>query len=220
MKFLKQRKDMSLVDVTLWVKLRKVMLIFLLLTNVITMSFLLHKSKSDNYLLDALSTKLYIPPSAPYEKYIDSVFNDYELRANIFLNKKHKNSPIKSYMLSTCAKDVYFETGVFLPVELALAQALQESSMGLKGRSAKNNPFNIGEWNDKTVLTYKTTYEGIKAYYSFMSKTYLKCKPIDLLFKEFSNCNNYRYAHKGYGKLIANHYENIKNYLDNEINRK
>lgn len=219
MKFLKQRKDMSLVDITLWVKFRKVMLITLLLTNIITMSFLINRNNTDDYLSKTLSKELYIPETTPYELFIDSMFRDYELRANIFIKNKHKNSPIKGCWLSTCARDLYFETGVFLPVELALAQALQESSMGTKGRSPKTNPFNIGEYNDKTVLYYNSTYDGIKAYYTFMTKTYLKCKPIDILFKDFSNCKNFPYAHKDYGKKIEAHFIKIKKYLDKEITK-
>jgi hypothetical protein len=45
MKFLKQKKDLSLIDITLWVKFRKVMVVFLLLSNVVTLFFLTYNGK-------------------------------------------------------------------------------------------------------------------------------------------------------------------------------
>jgi hypothetical protein len=110
-------------------------------------------------------------------------------------------------------------SGIFLPVELALAQALQESSMGINGRSPKTNPFNIGEYDTHTQMRFKSTYDGVEAYYRYMTKTYLKCKAVDLLLKDFTNCKNNRYAHKGYGEIIGGHYRKIKKYLDGEMNK-
>lgn len=45
MKFLKQQKDLSLIDITLWVRFRKVMVILLLLSNMVTMFFLTYSGK-------------------------------------------------------------------------------------------------------------------------------------------------------------------------------
>jgi hypothetical protein len=149
-------------------------------------------------------------------EYVDSLFVEYEKRANIYLSQeKFEKSPIKGFMLSTCAKDAYLMTGIYLPVELALAQAQMESSMGTKGRSPVNNPFNIGEYNTKTVMTFNSTYEGVKAYYSYMTQDYLKCRPIDLLLKNFTNCGGYRYAGSpDYEKSVSELYFTIEKYIN------
>jgi hypothetical protein len=52
-----------------------------------------------------------------------------------------------------------------------------------------------------------------------MTTDYLRCKPIDLLFKNFTNCQNNRYANKVYGEIIGGHYRKIKKYLDGEMNK-
>lgn len=158
----------------------------------------------------------YVMPKEPQAKFIDSTFANYEKRARIYLSRKQfKKSPIKASHLATAAKDAYLSTGVFLPVELALAQAQKESSMGLAGRSPSTNPFNIGEYDNGTVIVYKTTYEGVKGYYGYMCNTYLSCKPIDLLFKNFTNCYGYRYASApNYERDIENLYNSIKKYID------
>jgi hypothetical protein len=179
--------------------------------------------KLDNLEEDFISKikiEYYKPHKEPHAKYIDSLFKDYEKRANIYLSRKSfKGTPIRGYMLSTSAKDVYLKTGVFLPVELALAQAQIESGMGLKGRTPKTNPFNIGEFNTHTHLTYDSTYAGVTAYYKYMTTNYLRCKPIDLLFKNFTNCQGYRYGGTGqYGSDVLSIYKSIKKYIDRKIN--
>lgn len=164
----------------------------------------------------------YSPPVDLRQEYIDSMFNDYQKRAEIYLSREmFKDSPMKPYMLTSAAKDAYLTTGVFVPIELALAQAQIESNMGRKGRSPMTNPFNIGEYDSYTAnfsLSYKNTYDGIRAYYHFMSENYLKCKNVDDLLKQFTNCNHLRYAsNKDYETKIGNQINYIRSYIENCI---
>jgi hypothetical protein len=165
---------------------------------------------------NTLKSIVYELPKDQNVEYIDSLFSEYEKSANIYLSQeKFQKSPIKGFMLSTCAKDAYLMTGIFLPVELALAQAQIESSMGMKGRSPINNPFNIGEYDDKTMMTFNSTYEGVKSYYTYMTQNYLKCRPIDLLLKNFTNCGGYRYASKdSYEKNVSELYFTIQKFIN------
>lgn len=149
-------------------------------------------------------------------KWKDSVFSVYEKKANLYLSQnKFKNTPIKGSMLALAARNAFDSTGVLLPLELALAQAQWESDMGRKGRSPKNNPFNVGEWESGTVLYFENTFSGIQAYYYLMCNSYLKCKTIEELFKNFSNCQGYRYAKNSeYENIIKKEYFNIKKWFE------
>jgi len=150
-------------------------------------------------------------------EWVDSTFQNYEKRAEIYLSKYDK-SPIKPAMLRLAAHNAYDSTGVILPVELALAQAQIESSMGTKGRSPINNPFNVGEYDNGTVLYYDNTFEGIQAYYYLMCRVYLRCKDVDILFKNFTNCNGKRYASSpNYEIKVEQQFNNIQRYIDNRI---
>ncbi len=149
----------------------------------------------------------------------DSVFNDYELRAEIYLNKIG-NTPIKSGMLKLAAYNAYDSTGVFLPIELALAQAQLESSMGTKGRSPINNPYNVGEYDSGTVLWFDNTFGGIQAYYFLMCKNYLKCKSLSTLLKDFTNCSGKRYAtSQEYEHKLSKQITFIENFIDKELSK-
>jgi len=145
------------------------------------------------------------------DEWKDSIFKDYEKRANLYL--KDFETPIDSEMLSLAAHNAYDSTGMLVPLELALAQAELESKLGTKGKSPKRNPFNIGEHDSGTTLWFETTFEGIQAYYFFISKKYLKCKNLNTLLKNFSNCNNKRYA-------SSIEYESKLKYLIKKINKK
>jgi hypothetical protein len=149
----------------------------------------------------------------------DSVFREYEVRARIYLNQdKFKGTPITSGMLSLAAYNAYDSTGIILPVELALAQAQFESSMGRLGRSPINNPYNVGEYDDRTVIWFDNTFSGVQAYYYLMCRNYLKCKSINILFKNFTNCDGNRYASdKNYEEKITSQYYLIKGYINNTL---
>ena len=147
--------------------------------------------------------------------WIDSTFAEYETHAKIYLSQQRfKDTPIKPEMLRLAAYNAYERTGVLLPVELALSQAQIESSMGTAGKSPKNNPYNIGEYDTGTVMWFENTYDGIEAYYTYMCKNYLKCKSIDLLFKNFTNCNGQRYAsNPKYESEVSKQYKVIAKYI-------
>lgn len=181
---------------------------------------LYNKSESVEKLFEkTLGAIVYDLPKDATVEYLDSLFNDYEKRANIYLAQKRFNkSPIKGFMLSTCAKDAYLSTGIFLPVELALAQAQLESEMGTKGRSPDTNPFNIGEYDNETVMVFNNTYDGVRAYYKYMTRNYLRCRPIDILLKNFTNCGGYRYASSSdYEKKVSELYFSINGFINKKI---
>jgi hypothetical protein len=206
---------------TLTFKRSNKFILYMILTIFLTsfLSFLIGVKSADRFEKNLNDIVYYNPPTDPHILYIDSLFDDYEKRANVYLKQKRfKDTPIKGSILSIAAKDAYLSTGVYVPVELVLAQALIESDMGTKGRSAKNNPFNIGEYDTYTAIRFNTTYEGVKAYYHYMTSSYLKCKPIDLLFKNFTNCKGLRYATSpNYEKEISKSYFKIKEYIDSNI---
>lgn len=146
----------------------------------------------------------------------DSVFTDYEMRAELYL-EDFPDTPIEAGMLRLAAYNAYDSTGVLLPVELALAQAQMESSMGTRGRSPKNNPFNVGEYDSGTVKWMASTYEGVESYYFLMCQNYLRCKDLSILFKNFVNCNGHRYASSpNYESAIKKQF----NYIKKNINKK
>ncbi len=140
------------------------------------------------------------------QEWKDSTFKMYEKRAEIYLQKT--KTPIKPAMLSLAAYNVYDSLGILVPLELALAQATLESSLGTKGRSPVNNPFNVGEYDSKTVLWFDNTFDGIQAYYFLIAKNYLSCKSLNTLLKNFTNCNGRRYASKDTYEI------NLKNTID------
>jgi hypothetical protein len=149
----------------------------------------------------------------------DQTFIEYKLRANIYLNK-FNNTPIEANMLTLAAYNTYNSTGILLPVELALAQAQLESSMGTKGRSPINNPYNLGEYDTSTIIKFTNTFDGIQAYYYIIAKNYLKCKSIEHLLNTFTNCNGKRYANSPtYEEVLKKQIKYIKNYIDNEIKK-
>jgi len=143
----------------------------------------------------------------------DSVFHDYQVRADLYIKTRFPKSPVKGEVLALAAHNAYDSTGILLPVELALAQCQWESGMGLKGRSPKNNPFNIGEYDSGTVVWFDNTFEGVQAYYNVMCNDYLSCHSLSELFTNFVNCNGYRYASGPYEDLVPKQYYFIKRWL-------
>tara|TARA_B110000211_G_C14065175_1_gene547355 strand:- start:1413 stop:2033 length:621 start_codon:yes stop_codon:yes gene_type:complete len=145
----------------------------------------------------------------------------YCKRGDIYLSRsRFKPSPISGDILSYCARETYNTYGVFIPVELALAQAQWESGMGLKGRSPKNNPCNLGEYSNKTVLRYKSTKEGMLAYYKLIATNYLdfgKKTIFDLFENKFKDVNGYMYAGSNtYGLRIKKQYQFIVKWIDDK----
>ena len=149
----------------------------------------------------------------------DSIFKNYAIMADAYLSRPiFKGTPLKGEMLSLCARNAYDSTGILLPLELALSQAQYESGMGREGKSPKNNPFNIGEYDSGTVQWFNSTFEGTQAYYYYICKNYLKNKSVDELFVNFVNHNGDRYASiPSYEKNIRGQYYAIKNWIDKNL---
>jgi hypothetical protein len=147
------------------------------------------------------------------DRWCDSVFTEYKIKADLYINTNYENSPVTGEILSLAAYNAYDSTGILLPLELALAQCQWESGMGLKGRSPKNNPFNIGENDSGTVKWFNSTFDGVQAYYYYMTTNYLSCKTIEQLFNNFTNCNGYRYASGDYEKHVPPQYYYIKKWF-------
>jgi hypothetical protein len=147
---------------------------------------------------------------------VDKIFDEYEEKARVYLKNKYPDSPIRAKMLRLAAYNAFDSVGVLLPVELALAQAQIESNMGKSGRSPVNNPFNVGEYDSKTVKWYNSTYDGIEAYYYLMCSKYLKCKRVDELLVDMKNCDGYSYAScSEYPSKVKNQMDYISRYIDN-----
>lgn len=145
---------------------------------------------------------------------------EYKRRGDIYLRRgKFINTPITGDILKKCAMTVYDSINVFIPVELALAQAQWESGMGLRGRTPKNNPCNLGEYTDKTVLRYNSTIEGMMAYYFLIGRNYLDYgnKTVFDLFKNnMRDKNGYRYASSdNYGTRVGKQYHFIVKWINN-----
>ena len=146
------------------------------------------------------------------------VFKKYEKDAQLYLDREHfKGTPLSGKLLRECAKKTYDSTGIIVPLELALSQAQWESGMGLKGRSPKNNPYNIGEWNTLgiTTMTFNSTKHGVQSYYNLIAKKYLKERSVKELFKDFIDLNGHRYASsKLYEKDISKQYYYIVRWIE------
>jgi flagellum-specific peptidoglycan hydrolase FlgJ len=104
----------------------------------------------------------------------------------------YPKSRVKAEVLFNSAKKIYDEKGVIVPYELAISQAIVETSLGNKGVGKKrNNPFSLN--SKKGYRVYSSIENGILDYYYFIS-FYLKCRTTEQLFKNFVNCSGNRYA--------------------------
>lgn len=126
---------------------------------------------------------------------MERFFNTYETQAQTYLDRDvFDGTPITGKILSECARTTYDSTGVIVPLNLALSQAQLESGMGIRGKSPKNNPYNVGEWDRGTMWTFSNTQEGVQAYYNLIANDYLSERTIDDLLINFVNTDGYRYA--------------------------
>lgn len=158
-----------------------------------------------------------------------NMFDNYTQRANLWLSRPEFNgTPLTGEILALAAWNCFDSTGILVPVELALAQAQYESSMGLKGRSPKTNPYNVGEYNSKTVLWFDSTFDGVQAYYYLIANNYLKCRSLEELFTSFENCFGHKYARciedcdqkVPYEIKLARQYYFIKQWLKKNLKKK
>jgi hypothetical protein len=206
--------------------IKKFIFYFTLLFLGILIGFVVNKNelnKMENFYFETKKKEVEKDYTIGSQEWKDSTFRMYEKRAEIYLKKI--KTPIKPAMLSLAAYNVYDSLGILVPLELALAQATLESSLGTKGRSPINNPFNVGEYDSGTVLWFDNTFDGIQAYYFLVAKNYLRCKSLNTLLKNFTNCNGRRYASKDtYEINLKNTIDKIrkkinKGLMENEINK-
>jgi uncharacterized protein YqgV (UPF0045/DUF77 family) len=153
------------------------------------------------------------------EARVDTMFMEYEKRADAYLSRDlWSDSPLSGEMFAKGAREAYEKHGVLVPVELALAQAQFESHFGTTGLSAENNPFNVGEYDTGTVMTFNSPQEGVSKYFDVMATDYLHNKTVDELLQNFVNYNGDRYASKPtYEKEIKNQMEYNKKWIDKNI---
>lgn len=116
------------------------------------------------------------------------------LAQNYLARAVFEGTPITGQMLSSGAQNAYDKYGVLVPLELALAQAQFETSMGRKGRNPATNPYNVGEYDEGTKLRFDDLVSGVNAYYDLMAKDYLKNQTLDQLLNNFVNYRGSRYA--------------------------
>ena len=105
-----------------------------------------------------------------------------------------KGTPITGAMLEKAARRAYEKYGQTVPLSFALAQAQFESAMGTKGRNPKTNPYNVGEFDSGTKMRFKSTQDGINAYYDLIMSDYAKSNGIGHLYTNFVNKDGNRYA--------------------------
>jgi len=149
----------------------------------------------------------------------DVMFKEYSKEADMYLSRDVFNgTPLTGDLLAFGARKAYEKYGVLVPLELALSQAQHESSMGTKGLSSKNNPFNVGEFDNGTYIKFNSTKDGVDAYFNLIASDYLKNKNVNELLSKngFVNYLGKRYA------SATNYESNIKDqmiFIRNWINK-
>jgi len=146
---------------------------------------------------------------------------DYAKDAQTYLNRPNfTGSPLTGPMLAQAAHNAFHTTGNTVPIELALAQGQYESHLGTDANTPKRpnkrtNPFNVGEFDSGTKMTFPTTEAGVQAYFNLVAKDYLRKKQMADLMKSFTNYQNNRYASDpDYEKKISTQADYITRFLD------
>lgn len=192
-------------------------LVLLISFQLISIIDLSNNSEDFNYINDCPGENMKTISSNDSENefHLRKKFQEYAKMAQSYLNRPvFKDSPITGEILGMCAQITYDSTGILIPLELALSQAQWESGMGLRGLSPCTNPYNVGEFDDSTKLTYNDTFDGVLAYYKLIANDYLSNKKIDDLLNEFVNKNGYRYAsNPSYEENVKNTYSYIKRWI-------
>jgi len=142
-------------------------------------------------------------------------YANYKKKAQFYLNRRlFSGTPITGEIMANCAVKTYLKYKILVPLPLVLAQGQFESKMGTKGRSPKNNPFNVGEYDHKTVLKFKSTEDGVQAYFNLIASRYLKSKSVKQLMRSFTNDKSNRYASDpNYERKIRRQMRFIKRYF-------
>lgn len=126
---------------------------------------------------------------------------DYTIYSEIcqtFINKRNPRAGINGNMLALAAKNTYQTTKKYIPPELSLAQLALEGGLS-KDPKAKpirtNNPFNVANYDNGKITSFRTKQDGINRYYSLIANDYLgDGKDIVHLAQNFTNKHGNRYA--------------------------
>lgn len=194
--------------------------LFFTYKNYVNTNMVFYKEKTNSNL----NKLLFECDTTKNEFLVDQKWVIYEKKVNLYLSRDIFNgTPLNGKLLSNCAKKTFEEFGVLVPLELALSQAQIESGMGRYGRTPLTNPYNLGEYSDRTVLRYKNKEAGVMAYYRLIAKNYLnygKKSVENLLKNNFMDKNGKRYANSDrYGLKIYKQYIFIKEYINNNTNK-
>jgi hypothetical protein len=158
----------------------------------------------------------------PAQDSIDLLFENYRQRASVYLSRPiFQNTPMTAEMMTNCARNTWQKYGTLVPVELALAQAQLETRMGTGGRSGhRTNPYNLGEWADRTTLWFKTTEYGVQAYYDLLARRYITGgKTVEDMYTCFIDKDGFYYAPPDYGPKIKVHVMQVKHWIDSYLEK-
>ena len=141
---------------------------------------------------------------------------DYARDTQQYLNRPaFEGTPLTGDMMAQAAHNAYQKTMNTVPLELALSQGQFETGMGKQGRNPQTNPFNVGEFDSGTKMTFPNTTAGVQAYYDLMAKDYLRKKQMAELLQSFTNYRNQRYAtDPNYEKKIGTQMDFITKFLN------
>jgi flagellum-specific peptidoglycan hydrolase FlgJ len=146
-------------------------------------------------------------------------FEEYALRADAYLTRERfSHTAMTGQQLADAAEYTYHKLGIYVPLELALAQAQLESAFGTRGKSAETNPYNIGENDHGTTMHFKTLKAGIRGYYLVVAEDYLQHSSFEELQNNFVNGRNKRYATStDYERKLRNQVRYIKKYVAKQL---
>ena len=137
-------------------------------------------------------TDLDLNTAEGYAKYVEICQN--------FINRQKPNPlEITGQMMAIGAKSALLKTGKYVPPELALRQLRQEGGIGAPNLNAlpvrTKNPFNVGNKDDGTTVTYEIVQGGINRYYDRIAVEYLvNGRTAYDLITNFINRDGKRYA--------------------------
>lgn len=138
---------------------------------------------------------------------------EYSTKAQKFLSAKAPNTDITGEMLAEAAIKAFNKYGKTVPVEIALAQLMQEGYLNSKETSRPRktkNPYNVGNVDNGNNKYFNSVQDGIDAYYDLMVRKYLSKKSPEELLENFTDEKGRRYAsdskyEKSLKSLIRNH---------------
>ena len=148
-------------------------------------------------------------------------WNTYAAQAQKYLNRPaFSGSPIDGSMMARGAQNAYYNYNRQVPLDLALAQGQFETKLGTAANTSgrpnkKTNPWNVGEYDNGTMLKFPDTMAGVQAYYNLMAKKYLATRTPEQLYKNFVNTAGNRYASDSrYEKKIGDQATFISKFLN------